>query len=257
MIELKKIQRAFQESLENHNDAVTDYISKPEDMNAKDRLQVYYNDYFFRLRDALQEDYEKTCRLIGKSKFEFLAKAYMKAYPSTSYTLREIGYEFPKFLETQKQDPALVELATFECGMIYALYATDAMQLTLESLAVIDPDAWPDLCFHFHPSVQKLTAEYNTVEMWSALDNNQIIKSRRLDQPSISIIWRHNQGAFFRQIDEKEAVLFSTIQSGATFSGLCEMMMNAAEEEEIVSWIAGILQIWVSEGLFSGFDHEL
>jgi len=39
----------------------------------------------------------------------------------------------------------------------------------------------------------------------------------------------------------------------STHSELCEKMLDYFDEEEAVTCVAGILQTWVADGLFSGY----
>ena len=99
---LKEIQKGLQDSLTGKDQRIADIIVAPKKMTAEDRLQVYHNDYYLRLLESLKGDYECLCHHIGDERFNALISDYLNAYPSTSYTIREVGLAFPQFLKEKK-----------------------------------------------------------------------------------------------------------------------------------------------------------
>lgn len=251
MTKLRDIQLAFQNSLQKQDDSVAHYIAKPPNMKATDRLQVYYNDYFFRLRDSLKDNFEITCKLLGDDVFESCVKAYLDAHPSTTYTLRDVGFSFSGFLQYCNEEPKIVEMACFEYEIIHALYSVDAKVLTLEALSAIAPEEWASLKLVLHPSVCQLICHYNTLNLWLALDNEEDILSGKLDEPVMNLIWRYDQRAYFRTTSLEETALFRAIEFGLVFPDLCEKMLEYFDEDSVVEWIAGVLQTWINDGFFS------
>src|SRR5262245_61237926 len=72
---LRKLQRWFQ-----------DQVTGPGD----GRLRIYREMYFLRIEDALGADYPSLKRRLGAGRFGTLCRAYIRAHPSTSFTLEEI-----------------------------------------------------------------------------------------------------------------------------------------------------------------------
>ena len=84
------------------------------------RLGIYATGYVMRLLECLRADFPALRNLMGDALFDFFAKSYIWAHPSTSPSLFDLGAGFPEFLEgTQRQqtDAALrlpIELARLE-----------------------------------------------------------------------------------------------------------------------------------------------
>jgi hypothetical protein len=84
------------------------------------RLGIYATGYVMRLVECLRADFPALRNLMGEALFDFFAKSYIWAHPSTSPSLFDLGAGFPEFLaSTQRQgtDRALrlpIELARLE-----------------------------------------------------------------------------------------------------------------------------------------------
>jgi len=160
--------------------------------------------------------------------------------------------DLPTFLKETKADPALVELAEFEAKMIISLFSKDADTLDLETLSKIPPEQWSELKLDLHPSVKTLTCHHNTLDFWSAYVDEKPIDLTLLDEPRKTLIWRYDNGAYFQSLSPEQAVLFNGIASGEIFSDLCEGMLAHFDEDEVVQWVAGTLQAWINDGIFTG-----
>src|SRR5689334_16140542 len=64
-----------------------------------ERLDIYANMYFYRIRDALKEDFPAVLKILGEMGFHNLITEYLLKYPSTHYSLRYVGRHLPRFLK--------------------------------------------------------------------------------------------------------------------------------------------------------------
>jgi Putative DNA-binding domain len=89
------------------------------------RLNIYATGYIMRLVECLRADFPALRRLMGNALFDFFAKSYVWAHPSSSPSLFDLGAGFPDFLQqTQRErrqgggdDPAFrlpIDLARLE-----------------------------------------------------------------------------------------------------------------------------------------------
>jgi hypothetical protein len=71
------------------------------------RLGIYASGYIMRLLECLRADFPTLRRLMGEPLFDFFAKSYIWAHPSTSPSLFDLGAGFPDFLaRTQRPGTA-------------------------------------------------------------------------------------------------------------------------------------------------------
>src|SRR5262245_53050770 len=72
-------------------------ITRSKALTAAERLQIYNHAYFARLLDCLREEYSVLAAALGNEIFDAFAVAYLEAHPSQSYTLGQLGTQFPEF----------------------------------------------------------------------------------------------------------------------------------------------------------------
>jgi hypothetical protein len=72
---------------------------KPNDrMTSFERLEIYNQQYWWRVLSSLMEDFPGLRALVGARRFEELCKAYLVDCPSRSYTLRDLGSRLEAWL---------------------------------------------------------------------------------------------------------------------------------------------------------------
>ncbi len=75
--------------------------SSPE-VSGVERIQIYARGYVLRLMECLRADYPVLRSLMGEEVFDMFAQAYLGSLPSSSYSLYDLGYHFPDFLEASR-----------------------------------------------------------------------------------------------------------------------------------------------------------
>ena len=89
---------------------IANILIKPNDrMTSLERLQIYNQQYWFRIMGSLSEDFPGLRSLIGERRFEKLAVAYLNECPSESFTLRNLGARLEAWLRLHPEYVAGVE----------------------------------------------------------------------------------------------------------------------------------------------------
>ena len=89
---------------------IASILVKPNDLlTAFERLQIYNQQYWFRIMASLSEDFPGLRSLIGERKFATMAVAYLNECPSESFTLRNLGSRLEAWLRTHREYVAGVE----------------------------------------------------------------------------------------------------------------------------------------------------
>jgi hypothetical protein len=89
---------------------VVNALIKPNDrLTSFERLQIYNQQYWFRLLSSLSEDFPGLRSLLGERKWEKLAVAYLDACPSESFTLRNLGAKLEAWLREHRKFIAGIE----------------------------------------------------------------------------------------------------------------------------------------------------
>ncbi|MDF1737862.1 MAG: DNA-binding domain-containing protein [Verrucomicrobiales bacterium] len=142
-------------------------VTRSRQLSASERLAVYGNAYYARLLDCLGEVYPVLMRTLGEETFQGFAFSFLQSHPSKSYTLNELGREFPGFLRaTRPEDEGGAEWADFVIDLadlewaIYDVFDGPGLEgappMTLPDFSAIPQDEWLSLKFRVAPCVRLL-----------------------------------------------------------------------------------------------------
>ena len=73
-------------------------VTRSKALTAVERLSIYGNAYYGRLLECMREEFPAVTHALGEETFDAFATAYLQNYPSRSYTLTQLGKNFPNFL---------------------------------------------------------------------------------------------------------------------------------------------------------------
>jgi Putative DNA-binding domain len=252
MSPLALTQRDFQEFVMGNSAAIDAQIVGNRDFRQV-RLGIYYDAYRLRLTEALSKDYEALCACLGTEAFNRMADKYLSAFPSTFRNLRWFGGRLADFLASDpayRDEPVLAELARLEWAMGLAFDAPDDASLAFEDMATIAPEAWSELRFELHPSVQVLALRSNAVAIWHAVNDEtgEEVAPRYEDAPTRYIVWRRELASYFRSCDAAEAWAIEAVREGKSFAEICAGLCEWVTEDAAPARVAGYLREWVDEG---------
>jgi hypothetical protein len=155
------------------------FISPGKHLSSFERLQIYNQQYWFRLIDCMYEDFPGLRAVLGDRKFDKLIEAYLTCYPSTSYTLSHIGCKLPQFLKEEPQwgkpqTKLSQQMAEFEVAQILAFDAPALKPISTDD--VLHSPAG-ELRLGVQPFVHLLTLDF-------ALDEFDVARKKMLRQLS-------------------------------------------------------------------------
>lgn len=259
MNQLSKLQHTFQDCvLESAKPASTAWISAAGRAAPETQLSIYSHAYRARLKEVLASDFSAVLMALGDDHFDQLTDDYIETTPSHYFSLRDFGRRFPDFVlnlvsknESYLGMQWLYELAIFEWALGQAFDAADTTLFSEQDMAAIAPEAWPELRFNLHPSVQRLDFNWNTVELWHALtgDNPEHIVAEQ--DHSAWIIWRHQLTTRFRSLENDELLALNKLLEGGSFNDICETLIQVMDENEIPLRVATLLKSWIAHGLIA------
>ncbi len=214
-------------------------------LSAVERLEIYANMYFFRIRDVLRDEFPRTAALLGDSTFHDLIVDYLAALPPRHPSLREVGARMPAFLaehSTARARPWLAELARLERTRLELVDAPDAEALTLDRARAMDPAELVALPLRLVPAHLILENRHAVAPLWRALTavtgENAAGASSTARELSISgllpseppppidetlLVWRIGDEIRHRRVDGDERTWLQQLSAGATFEQLCEL----------------------------------
>ena len=216
-------------------------------------LLIYAHAYRKRLYDTLTSHYPMLTCGLGDDAFEALGYAYIKQHPSTVRSLRWYGDTLPQFIKQHKDDattPYLTELAEWEWTLGLVCDAKEAIVLTIEELQHIPITAWPTLRFACHPSVHLLWQDFNTVDLWQALYQEETPPAPQYQEPPTPwLLWRNNASPQWTSLSEQEAWAINALCNHTTFHEFCEGLCQWQDEDKAAPFAASLLQRFITAGI--------
>jgi hypothetical protein len=260
MSRLENLQRELQASVIDGEGVIADFIDASVEIPATIRLQIYSDAYRLRLIEALQANYPLLAQLVGEHAFARLTQLYLAVQPSRHYSIRWFGHRLVDFLREHpdyRKQPWLAELAMWEWAIATAFDAADAATLTVENLTSIAPNAWSDMRFVFHPSVQRVALTTNVVAIAKAAADNLSLPRPSTQERTEWLIWRQDLTVQYRSLDAHEAAVIDGAIAGGTFSDLCELLVaRDAIEDQVPLIAAGLLKQWVNDRCLGDSSHH-
>ena len=272
-LDLKQLQQQFQAYVRFADSAVEDRIVSTPTLDAKMRLDIYRNAYYARFNEVLEADYPVLAHSMGESWFYQLCCAYSDNFPSQYRSINDFGQHLSVYIGHQdavlRDDDGdgrsferqfLVELASFEWALARAFHAADVASVVGEhDLAVLPAEAWPGLCFGFHPSVQVLQQSWNILSYWNSVKEWLSLTEQEGSAQNIAseipqpmpktrscLIWRQGLITGFRSINDLEAAALECLMDGQSFSAMCAIIGAHSDDPEQASLqAAGLLKTWI------------
>jgi len=224
-------------------------------MSAVERLDVYADMYFYRIRDCLKEDFPVLARVVGEACFHNLITDYLLAHPPVHFSLRYAGQHLATFAARHplaERWPYLSDLAALEWAILEAFDAADAEPITAAALAGVPEERWPDLRFDVTPSLQLLSLCWPVHTVWQCAQQEVGIGQVEPAQTFIRV-WRQDLRVFHQAIDAGEYTALAAVRRGEPFAAVCERLATASDETANAERAARLLQEWLGDALLSGF----
>lgn len=247
---------------------------KPNDrLTSFERLEIYNRQYWFRVLSALGEDFPGLRAVLGQRRFDAMAKAYLIANPSRSFTLRNLGARLESWLRKNpkwagKNRDLALDIARLEWADIEAFDGKAEPPLRPEDLS---SGAGPRLKLVLQPYVRLLSFRYPVddllLEVRKEDDDTDFASNAfterkkrkrvravaKLKPAQIFLaVHRIDYSVYFRRIELEEFSILSALRQGKTLSAAVESAFHkssgAPEERplKVQTWF----QTWSTLGWF-------
>lgn len=222
----------------SNEDALAAQISTAGMADARTRLQVYRNAYYMRLEEALAYYFPVLLAVLGEGEFGRHMAAYIRACPSTSPSVRDLGDHLCGWLERQGF-PLWADLAALEWAALIAFDAADAPALSPAVLAALPAEQWPQLHFRCSPSLSFPAMNSNALSVWRAVRAGRHPPQLKAATSAAIVVWRYRGRVMAVSIDENERCLLDGLRTGESLETICDRLpcRSAADAEQIVATI--------------------
>ncbi len=147
-------------------------VPRDERLSPVERLDIYADMYFYRLRDCLAEDFPRLASWVGDAHFHNLATDYVLAHPPSHFSLRELGRALPEFLADHalaEEFPVLAELAQLEWARVDVFDDADAVPLSRQALLEDGSSAPETFAVRLIPSARLFRIDASVLPLWKRL----------------------------------------------------------------------------------------
>jgi hypothetical protein len=240
------------------------FITPNDRLTSFERLEIYNRQYWFRVKDALGEDFPGLLAILGVKRFRAMTVAYLTECPSRSFTLRDLGSRLPQWLGShpkwmQPNGRLVRDMTNLEWAHIVAFDAAELPPLKPEDLA-----SEGMVCLTLQPYITLLELEYPVDDILLAARKGQrcyttssgvgrrvAIKNSKPETVFLAV-HRADFSVHYKRLEREAYLLLSGIQDGLSLSDALNFAFadsNIAEElraSQIEQWF----RTWMCLGWF-------
>jgi Putative DNA-binding domain len=247
---------------------------KPNDrLTSFERLEIYNRQYWFRVLSALGEDFPGLRAVLGERRFDAMAKAYLIANPSRSFTLRNLSTRMESWLRKNpkwagKKQTLALDIVRLEWADIEAFDGKAEPALRPEDLASA---AGPRMKLTIQPYVRLLSFRYPVDDLLlevrkededTDFASNTFTEHRKrkrvravakLKPAQIFLaVHRIDYSVYFRRIDQEEFAILTALRQGKALGAAVESAFRKSavpmdeRPAKVQSWFAA----WSGLGWF-------
>lgn len=252
---------------------IAESIIKPNDrLTAFHRLEIYNQQYWWRLLDVLRDDQVGLLALLGEEKFHALSTAYLNEYPSRSWSMRDLGSHLADFIVanpkwTTPRTLAARDLARFEWAQTIAFDSAwkkpvqgddllgsnaETLRLNLQPyLSLLDLDYAVD---EFTVAVKKQNQSLRK-EASNAFDAPEHKAMKKVPLPKKKKIWlavhRVDNTVYFKRLEREAFLMLGALREGKTIAeAVNEALADADSSKDWIGIIRGWFETWAALGWF-------
>ena len=260
------------EGMQESNAQTAERLVKPNSrLSAFDRLEIYNQQYWWRIQGAFFDDFTALAAVLGSEAFERLSIAYLNAHASTSWNLGLIGSKLVDFLRenprlTHPRTDLAIDVAQLEWARILAFDGPERPVVNAAKLSRTPPD---QLQLGLQPTLQLLQLGFPVDDLMdrlkrgeSATGSNAASPANRSDTKPVTVRKSHDPiylavhrvelSVYFKRLEPEAWRLLVALRDGATLEAACESAFETSEKppEICVSLIQEWFSKWMQFGWF-------
>jgi hypothetical protein len=260
-----RMQRKWKDGTSAHK-AVATFIKPNDRLTSFDRLEIYNKQYWFRLLDCLYEDFPGLRALMGDQRFHKMSIAYLMKYPSSSFTLRDLGNRLEKFLAREShwvkgREKIARDLVRLEWAHIVAFDGEALPPLEIDAL--LDGGDPAKLRLHFQPYLSFLALDYPVDDFILAVrrrrepageasnaisetKKRKTTKKLKLPKPEKTylIVHRSDHSVWYKRLEPEAYKICAALQKGLPLQKACE---RALRGKKVGDDFGATLQTWFAQ----------
>jgi len=255
---------------------VRDFIKPNDRLSSFERIQIYNQQYWWRLLASFAEDFNGLRAVLGPRKFDRLAVAYLETFGSESWTMRNLGRQLVDFLRAHPELTAphtalALDLARVEWARVIAFDGPEKPVVEPESIARTPADR---LRLELQPYITLLELSHPVDELLLKLKEREIetgafsnavasdrptprrrISARPSPEPVHLAVHRHQLSVYYKRLDREAYILLLALKDGMPLEEACAVAFAGsknlpdADAARIQQWFATWMRLgWFAAG---------
>lgn len=254
---LHDIQQRFKKSILSRDDSVQCFINGQSELDILDRLNVYRQNTFVSLKNALLNIFPITSQLVSVEYFRYISDLYIQSNPPKQGVLDFYGQSFPYFLsnhESAKDMPFVEGVALLE-WLIHSSYgAKDEIPLRAQDVSVEKLNESESLVFQKATCAYLLKTPYKSLHLYGAIQNKQSLEGLNINQPEFILVYRDAYlDVQIKEIDEQSYDALHMIFSGMSLNLVAE---NLFEKYKNTNKLQDSLALCFEKGLLTEIQES-
>jgi len=216
-------------------------------LTPEERFNIYRNNTFITLSQALAQNYPVLCRLVGQAFFDQMAREYVRTYPPQSPVLLCYGDQMAAFLADY---PPLADMAYFsDVAKLEQFWAEsfngpDGPAFDLDRLNGLPPDRFNDVIFALRKNLWLMTSEYPVLDIWLVNQEGAApVREINLDGGGCYLaIYRQGQDVEIMQLDAAGFAFLALLQAGRPVGDAVTRILTQYPDFDLQVALQNILQ---------------
>lgn len=279
--ELDRAQRFLQEILRLDDPLATrpdlapriaEHVTGNDRLSPVEQADLYREQFFLRHVESLEEDHVGVAHHLGDEAFGALARAYLRAHPPRTTSLRDLGADLATFAESYDGLSAevrdlVVDMIRYELALVDVFDAADVPAPDGAKLAAIPEDVWLTSPLVFSPHLRLLALRYPAPELRAAAKRARAAAAEAHDhapaeaiapparEPAYYGIFRRDDIVVFERLGEEAHDLLRLLGAGESLASACEKLSRRLSGEQaarIETEVGAWFQRWASWGWILG-----
>jgi hypothetical protein len=221
-----------------------------------ERIEIYRDMYGVRMVEAIDADFPALATFLGHHKFESLALAYTRRYPSMSYTLNRLGDRFPKFIAEEAKVTRrafLADLARLELAMTDVFDEAESPMLEADALAGLAPEELAIARLRTIAALRLVDTAYPVSEFFDDYRNERELVAPR-KRASWIAVHRRDYSVYRMPLTRGGFAMLRSLQEGSTIGEAIDAVVDATDAVPQRDELFGWFRDWTAAGLFTSLE---
>jgi hypothetical protein len=235
-------------------------------LSARERLDIYRQQFWLRHEESLEEDFPATSQLLG-SAWQSVVEGYLLENPPSTPSLRELGFRLPDYLASLGSGGGrgvVLDMARLELAYLEVFDAVDEPPLALAELESLGPADWSGARLELSRALRLLELQHSVADFRRAVRSGETISAPSAGPPIHLVVYRHELGLWDQEISADAYDFLQRLAHGESLGAACEgtagRSPGASEELDahLGEWFTNWTRLgWITKVVVQGANAAL